>query len=148
MNMKNIGHLLERVDNSTKLGKLFNRCMDSVDTMRIISSPVDFSEKENTNVAVMFYDSCLIELYLHSVIDSLNRLRSIANKYINEFGCNWKYYATCNRSDLIQEYGGDENDYDDSGNIVPATDEKLISYSIVSDIQSEHNKRDKSAKER
>ena len=136
--MKKIGCILEPVDDSTRLGQLLNMCMKSINTMRILSSPIDFENigKDKTDAAIMFYESCLIEIYLHSVIDGLNRLKSIANEYNNKYEGNWKYYATFKRRDSIEEYGGNEDDYDAEGNITPATDEKLKVYSVVSDLQS------------
>ena len=135
--MKKIGCILEKVDDSTKLGQLLNMGMKSINTMRIVSSPIDFENrgKNKTDMAIMFYESCLIEIYLHSVIESLNRLKSISTEYNNKYEGNWKYYATFKRHDSIKEYGGEEDDYDAEGNIAPATDKKLKNYSVVSDIQ-------------
>ena len=134
--MKKFGNILERVDSSTKLGQLLNRCMDSVDTLRIVSIPHDFERDADskTNMAILFYETCLIEAYLHSIIPSLNRIKATAKEY-KTFDSNWKYYATSKRYDSIKEYGGDDDDYDAEGNITPATDEKLKVYSVVSDLR-------------
>jgi hypothetical protein len=111
--------------------------MDHVDTMRIVSSPMDFTlrDKSKTDSALMFFETCLIELYLHEVISGLKRVRSIAVEYADEFSCRWKYYAASKRIDSIREYGGEPEDYDDEGNITPASDKRLKLYSPVSDIR-------------
>jgi hypothetical protein len=111
--------------------------MKHVDTMRIFSSPMDFTlrgEMKN-DAALMFFETCLIELYLHGVIDGLKKLKSVAIEYTGEFECNRRYYAAAKRMDSIREYGGEPDDYDDEDNIVPATDEMLKSYGPVSDIR-------------
>ena len=90
--MKGIRQIFEPVDGSTPLGQLLNKCMEAANMIRIFSYPKDFKDEDadRKNLAITFYESCLVELYLHSVIDSLHGLKSVAKEYIDEFDCSWK----------------------------------------------------------
>ena len=132
----------ESVDDSTNLGKLFNRALKATLLMRIASAPKTFepdSEMKMRQVA-SFYDSCLIELYLHSVVRRLQEWKCKAIEYCAEFDCNWEYYAAAQRLESTKKYGGDKDDYDENGNIVNVGKGRLKSYSIVSEMKSEDSR--------
>ena len=124
-------------DSSTNLGRLFNRALKSTLIMRIVSAPKTFEpdSKMKMHQVTSFYDSCLIELYLHSVVRRLNEWKNKAIEYNTEFGCSWEYYAAAQRLESINKYGGDEDDYDEDNNIIMIGKERLKSYSIVSEMQ-------------
>ena len=127
----------EDVDDSTNLGKLFNKALKATLLMRIVTAPKVFESDSEMRMWQItgFYDSCLIELYLHSVIQRLNEWKNRAIEYCSEFSCSWEYYAATQRLELINKYGGDKDDYDENDNIVKAGEERLKSYSIVSEMQ-------------
>ena len=127
----------ENVEDSTNLGRLFNRTLKSTLIMRIVSAPKVFEPDSEMRMhqIVGFYDSCLIELYLHSVIQRLNEWKNKSIDYCNEFDCSWQYYAASRRLESINKYGGDEDDYDEDNNIIMIGKERLKSYSIVSEMR-------------
>ncbi|MCL1933272.1 MAG: hypothetical protein FWF53_05640 [Candidatus Azobacteroides sp.] len=129
-----------RVDDSTDLGKFFNIIFDKLNIVRMIYCPqsyeslrIEGEEPGNVKTALadVFYDLCLGELYLHGVIKNLNRWQELINEYNVGFVSSWKYYAISKRTDAINEYGGDESDYNEDGSVRPAGDDDLISYSII-----------------
>jgi hypothetical protein len=133
----------ERVDDGSNLGKFFNKVFDKLGTSRILFSPRYYERegKEGTGVQaaspIPFYELCLGELYLHSVISGLNRWKEILGEYNGEFQGRWKYYAHSKRMDSIRRYGGEEDDYNPDGSIRMKVDnERLSCYTVVEQLVS------------
>ena len=59
-----------KVDEITPLSKLFNKVFRVLEIPRSISTPETTTEDgwNNTAQALMFYELCLMEQYLHSII--------------------------------------------------------------------------------
>lgn len=129
--------LFSRIKDDSRLADLFNQVLHKLDIVRMMSAPSTFEKKEEDEyVAKMFYESCLWELYLHGVIDKLNRWVKVLSEYESEFGSNWKYYASSKRLESIKEYGGDDKDYDTEGNIrtMNLSDKDLECYTVIRDL--------------
>ncbi|MDR1348023.1 MAG: hypothetical protein LBJ63_06290 [Prevotellaceae bacterium] len=136
--------LFHPVDESTALGRFINIVFSKLFMARAISAPISYEavkekgkkiENHKERAALHFYDLCLGELYLHSIIDNLNRWQRILKEYNEEFQSNWRYYASSKRLDSIREYGGEADDYNDDGSIkTDVSDEELLNYSVIGDL--------------
>lgn len=133
MSMVKKYQFFEWVDEGSNMAKLFNKVFENLDTHRIVCAPathIHFNEVRDT-VPILFYDLALTECYFHGVAEQLSSWKSMTDKYISEFGCNWRDYAAADRNELIEKYGYDESDYDENGNLREVTDDMLKSCSIV-----------------
>lgn len=129
--------LFSRIKDNSRLADLFNQVMHKLDIVRMVSAPSTFEMvNKDEHCVELFYESCLWELYFHGVIDKLNRWVKVLNEYESEFGSNWKYYASAKRLESINEYGGEDGDYDDEGNIrtLNLSNEDLGCYSVLTDL--------------
>jgi hypothetical protein len=142
--------LFKKVDGSSKLGRFFNEVFDKMYPTRILSAPsIYMKESKDTEgahieygmivkSAILFYKTCQIELYFHAVMNGLEYWINILAKYNGQFESNWNYYAASKRVDCINEYGGEEEDYEPDGSIkVDVDDDKLKSYTVVHDLLNE-----------
>ena len=132
-----------KVDASTPLGKMFNKVLSVLEIPRGISAPETTTEDgwNNTAQALMFYELCLMEQYLHSIIHNLTEWQMLTKKYAGEFHYSWKYFALSNRMDLIKEYGGEDYDYNKDGSIrTDFSDEELVNDTIVAELNDTHSK--------
>jgi len=126
-----------KVDDDTLLGHLFNQVIEALAPARIVSSPENTTVDgwNNKEKAFLFYEMCLTEQYLHSIIDNLLRWEKLTRKYAKEFHYSWKYYALSNRMDLIKEFGGEEHDYNEDGSVrTDFSDEELIDETIIAEL--------------
>ena len=129
------------MDEACKLGKFFNIVFDNLGIGRMLFCPkfyrpTDGKNTETTAISsVFFYELCLGELYLHSVIKGLNRWKGILGEYNGEFQGNWKYYALSKRMNSIRLYGGDEDDYNPDGSVRTEVDnERLSCFTVINDL--------------
>lgn len=123
-----------KVDDSTSLGKLFNQVFKELEILRMISSPdtTTVNGWNNSEQALLFYEICLIEKYMHSIMKNLTEWQTACKRYSNEFHFSWKYYALSHRIELIKEFGGEEEDYNEDGSIrTDLSDDELINDTIV-----------------
>lgn len=128
--------LFQRIKDNSRMAKAFNIIFDKLDAVRICSAPSIFEQVKNGEQVAMFFETCLWERYLHSVVSKLNRWGEDLDEYFNEFeGC-WKYYAASRRIESLQEGFGDDKDYNEDGSIKKdnLTDEDLMPYSIIGDL--------------
>lgn len=131
--------LLHKIDDDSNLACCFNEVLRKLDVVRMITSPSTFermSEDVDQHCIDLFYESCLWEMYLHGVISKLHGWQAAIDKYLKEFEGSWKYYASYKRIESIKEYGGEDEDYDDNGNIriVNLSDKDLEHYTIIGDL--------------
>lgn len=129
--------LFSRIEDSSNLANLFNKALHELNTVRMMSAPTTFEvEIKGEGCAMLFYESCLWEMYLHRVIDKLNRWKVTLNEYESEFGSSWRYYASSKRLESIKEYGGEEEDYDSEGNIrtINLSNEDLKCHTVIRDL--------------
>ena len=123
------------IEGEEPLVNLFNNILDKMDFFRIVSAPsntFNFRHARDHISAKIFFDCCITETYFNSAIDHLRKWKREAEIYISVFNCSWKYYALSRHKDLIKEYGYDESDYDENGDIKTSfTDEEIKGYSIL-----------------
>jgi oligoribonuclease (3'-5' exoribonuclease) len=125
------------LDDDTLLGHLFNQVIEALKSARIVSSPETTTVDgwNNREKAFLFYEMCLTEQYLHSIISNLSKWEKLTRKYAKEFHYSWKYYALANRMDLIKEVGGEDDDYNDDGSVrTDFRDEELIDDTIIAEL--------------
>jgi len=123
------------VEGDSKLSVLFNSILKRLNCIRIMSCPHTFYPGKQHEMAIMFYNVCLCELYFHGVVNKLTEWKTLSQEYQKEFGSSWKYYAASRRLELIEKYGGEDSDYNEDGSIkTEVGEETLASYSILHDL--------------
>lgn len=134
----------KKLEGNAPLVVFFNQVMKELDAMRVMLAPARTFSRNYKSVpygypsstAFAFYEFCLLEEYFKSVIDHLAKWSSYAEQYNGEFAGRWRYYAASDRLESINEYGGEDDDYDDDGNVLlDVTDSKLKSYSLVNQMR-------------
>jgi len=141
--MENEYRFFTLINDSTLLGKLFNQVFKELTIIRAISAPDTTTDNgwNNKERAHLFYEMCLIETYLHSIMDNLTMWQTVCEKYANEFNFSWKYYALSQRIEQINEFGGEKEDYNEDGSIkIDITDNELINQTVVIDLANPHFK--------
>lgn len=132
---------IEYIEHDCNLAKLFNHAIRHLERVRIVSAPIDFFQKDGTRSEqiVMFYESCLWELYLHGVVNKLETWKNAINEYLGEYNGSWKYYASSKRLDSIREHGGEPEDFDENGEIRTEglTDNELEGYTLKYDLDDQ-----------
>lgn len=125
------------IEDAIPLAKKFNNILFDLNKTRVAYAPSTFKYLKETDMSemVLFYESCLWESYLHNVIKRLNMWIEILDKYLSEFGGNWKDWATTELIRLVSNYGEDD-DYNTDGSI-KLDDDKLISFSVIRYMVSE-----------
>ena len=136
--------LSAKIKDESNLAKLFNECMRKTDCLRIISSPSHITPAEmHKNIdndptkAIMFMSSCIYEIHFHTLINQLNERKNEIIRFENEFNYDFDRYAITNRLNLIKEYGGEDEDYNDDDTIKEATRKNMEDYSIVHELNRE-----------
>lgn len=129
---------IELIEQDCNLAELFNHVLKHLRQARMAAAPIDFEEEEETKSEqiVLFYESCLWELYLHGVINRLITWREAVSKYLGEYGGSWRYYASSKRLDSIRKDGGEPEDFDENGEIRidGISDEELEGYTLKYDL--------------
>lgn len=129
--------LFTRIEDKSNLASIFNLVLGKLDIVRMTSAPTTFEKGlRDVRGIELFYESCLWELYLHGVVDKLNRWKNVLDEYKTEFESSWKYYASSKRIESINEYGGEDGDYNEDGNIrtLNLTDKDLEYYTVIRDL--------------
>lgn len=130
------------VEDGSNLGLLFNEVFDALEPSRSVSAPDTSSVngwKDQKKQAVTFYDMCLLEIYLHNIIETLSEWKTVSTRYNDEFHGSWKYYAVSRRLEGIRESGGEDDDYNEDGSIkTDVSDEKLIEDTVLTELAHPH----------
>lgn len=128
------------IKDDSPLAKMLNRAMQEMNTMRVAIAPQTFTtldDKDGAGHMLKFYQFCLNEIWAHEAVNTLRGWESLLDEYFDTFSGSWKYYAISKRTDIIKEYGSDnEDDYneDDTIRTEGLTDEELEHYTVVGDI--------------
>jgi hypothetical protein len=126
---------LELIEAQDPLAKLFNQYMNKLSTMDMTSYPMDsMRELFNEKPEDKYYQYRRETLYeitcMGNALHAIHRLVNIGLKdlseYETDFNFDWKHYATVKRSECIQEYGGDDCDYNEDGSIKFKEDNKSL----------------------
>lgn len=130
------------IEDDSKLALMFNGIMKQLTPLRTMCAPDSFRRDEGIAgfQDTKFCDFCRYELWMHGVIDRLNRWQEMLCDYFVEYGGSWKYYAATNRLAFLTEYGGDEKDYEADGETIRREgleDEEYEPYTIVHDLYDE-----------
>lgn len=123
----------KKVDDGSPIATFFNTCLKGCNTAMIFSAPRTFARHGGDDI----YCTCLLfEDYASSFVAKLRQIVDTISVYEAEFGFHWKFYASSKRIELVKEYGGEDDDYDEDGRIVMVgvPDEKLATYSVVNDL--------------
>lgn len=123
----------KKVDDDCPIASFFNTCLKGCSTAMIFSTPRTFTQHNGDDI----YCTCLLfEDYAASFVEKLKQIINVISQYEAEFGFHWKFYASSKRIELIKEYGGEDDDYDEDGRIVMVgiPDEKLAAYSVINDL--------------
>lgn len=100
-----------KIEHHSKLSILFNKALEELLSFRIVCKPMVYNNQEDekdfySTECHMFYQLCLFENYLHSIINNLDEWLIKVNKYNTDYNGSWKYYAASERLELIDKYGG------------------------------------------
>lgn len=132
-----IESLAKRIEDSSRLASMLNECLHNVDKIKMFSTPTTFKRNKDNSFANTTYCTCLIfEEYARQIISKLHNTISVITEYEAEFSSSWKFYAMSKRIDAINQYGGEEYDYDENGDVIKEglTDEQLSCYSVISEL--------------
>lgn len=135
----------EKIDHDSSLAFFLNKVFESMHLARLVSAPRVFEsndpsveKKQKDREYEIFYQTCLFELYAHSLVRKIEYWQEKVKEYLCDYNGSWEYYARSKRLHSIEEYGGNESDYNDDDSI--KTDVgigELKSYSIIQDMVSD-----------
>lgn len=127
-----------RVEEDCILAVYFNKVINELDTVKILFAPKTFEDtkKENRDFADRFYQSCLWELWFHHSLSRLHKWDNTLNEYFSEYEGKWKFYACSKRLESINEYGGEESDYNEDGSIrtLNLTEDDLRHHTVLGEM--------------
>lgn len=124
------------VNEKCVLAVYFNKIIGELDIVRIFSSPRTFEDtkQENKDYSAIFYQTVLWELWFNGVVERLNEWNEMLNEYFSEYEGKWGFYACSKRLESINEYGGEESDYNEDGSIrtLNLTEDDLRYHTVLS----------------
>ncbi|MDJ1481312.1 hypothetical protein QNI16_12515 [Cytophagaceae bacterium YF14B1] len=145
---------LKSIKSDTPLAKLFNAFMNSLSIIDITHDPIYYSmkvhnasiDREKVDTESIYDAYTRFERHYQLAILS-NGLRQFHSatlevekhliKYFDEYTADWKAYATQERMLSIEEFGGDDKDYNEDGSIRYKEDwESIKSYTLHSNLSS------------
>lgn len=105
----------ETIDHDSSSAFFLNKVFKSMHLARLVSAPKVFGgsdpsvKKKKDRLKEqeyrMFYQTCLFELYAHSLIRKIEDWQKILDEYLNDYSGSWEYYARSKRLESIKEYG-------------------------------------------
>src|SRR4051812_35016406 len=115
---------LERIESDTNLATLFNRYMGENFTIQMMFDPFRYSmseynrervfEEQQVKVAEeLTFQYHILTNSLHSIHNNVLEAITAIKEYQNEFGSDWRHYASVKRMESINEYGGNDSDYNE-----------------------------------
>ncbi len=134
--------VLERIESDTKLAQLFNAYMSENFTIQMMFDPFRYSMAEYNRERVFeekqiqFAEEIAFQYHiltnsLHSIHNNVLEAVKAINKYQNEFGSDWKYFASTKRIEDINEYGGMDSDFNEKGEVIFRDDNESLKYSTI-----------------
>lgn len=130
--------LMCNVEEDCTLAVFFNKVIRELDIVKILFAPRTFEDvnEENKEHFSSFYQSCLWELWFHHTLSRLHKWDNTLNEYFSEYESKWKFYACSKRIESINEYGGEESDYNSDGSIktLNLTEDDLRYHTIIGDM--------------
>ena len=132
-------NMIKRIESEQPLAIAFNKVISKITTLWIMTRPRIFDDTKGEEAAfkmITYYQILLWEKWLHEVVKRLQEWITTIYEYFDEFNGCWEYYALSKRLDFLNEYGGDDEDYNSDGSIKTTgiTHEQLRYHTIFSDL--------------
>jgi hypothetical protein len=116
-----IKHIIIIMDESkTPLELFLDKIKHRMTMQKIMSTPRTFEDLRmgyTTEMAEAYYVIKLCDDWVDEIPVRINLWMNVIDEYFGEFHGQWKYYAIAKRLDSIKEYGPDERDLDEDGEI-------------------------------
>lgn len=135
-------YMIKQIESEQPLAIAFNKVISKITTLWIMTRPRIFDDtkgEEATFKMITYYQILLWEKWLHEVVQRLQEWITTIDEYFDEFNGCWEYYALSKRLDFLNEYGGDDEDYNPDGSIKTTgiTHEQLKYHTVFSDLYHE-----------
>lgn len=137
---------MKTIEGEDNFSKLCNKYMGLLSDVEIVFSPHYFSMKEYqvekvfepktiSRAEELTFQLTILSNSLRSIRDCIIGATDVINEYIEEYNADWRHYSSVNRVATIQEYGGEDEDYNSDGSIKFRDDsESLKSYTIHAEL--------------
>lgn len=121
----------------SQLAGMFNNIIRKCNFVRICTTPRYFEDvmsEDGFQNAFAYSLTILIEKWMHCTVCRLRNWEKKLDLYLWEYAASWRFYACSRRLDFIREHGGDEEDYNEKGELITENlpDEKLEGFTILS----------------
>ena len=131
--------MIQHIESEQPLAIAFNKVISKITTLWIMTRPRIFDDTKGEEAAfkmITYYQILLWEKWMHEVVQRLQEWTSTIDEYFDEFNGNWEYYALSKRLDFLNEFGGDDEDYNADGSIktTDITREQLKYHTVFSDL--------------
>ena len=135
-------YMIKQIESEQPLAIVFNKVISKITTLWIMTRPRIFDDtkgEEATFKMITYYQILLWEKWLHEVVQRLQEWITTIDEYFDEFNGSWEYYALSKRLDFLNEYGGDDEDYNPDGSIKTTgiTHEQLKYHTVFYDLYHE-----------
>ena len=132
-------HMLQHIEGEQPLVIVFNKVISKITTLWIMTRPRIFDDTKGEEAAfkmITYYQILLWEKWMHEVVQRLQEWTTTIDEYFDEFNGSWEYYALSKRLDFLNEFGGDDDDYNADGSIktTDITREQLKYHTVFSDL--------------
>ncbi|MCU0444502.1 MAG: hypothetical protein MUE85_06250 [Microscillaceae bacterium] len=122
-----------------KLAQLFNQYMQALTQVEIIFNPAydamsGFREALQKSDALLYnkvfrvYELIVLQNSLKGFHQSMLDSIALIENYLQNFAGDWIHYASIQRMESIEKYGGDDEDYDEEGEIIFKQDAESLQY--------------------
>ena len=131
--------MIQHIESEQPLAIAFNKVISKITALWIMTRPRIFDDTKGEEAAfkmITYYQILLWEKWMHEVVQRLQEWTSTIDEYFDEFNGNWEYYALSKRLDFLNEFGGDDEDYNADGSIktTDITREQLKYHTVFSDL--------------
>ena len=132
-------YMIQHIEGEQPLAIAFNKVISKITTLWIMTRPRIFDDTKGEEAAfkmITYYQILLWEKWMHGVVQRLKEWTSTIDEYFDEFNGSWEYYALSKRLDFLNEFGGDDEDYNADGSIktTDITREQLKYHTVFSDL--------------
>ena len=131
--------MIQHIESEQPLAIAFNKVISKITTLWIMTRPRIFDDTKGEEAAfkmITYYQILLWEKWMHEVVQRLQEWTTTIDDYFDEFNGSWEYYALSKRLDFLNEFGGDDEDYNADGSIktTDITREQLKYHTVFSDL--------------
>jgi hypothetical protein len=136
---QNMIQFLTPIAAEDKLAQLFNQYMQALTQVEIIFNPAydamsGFREALQKSDALLYnkvfrvYELIVLQNSLKGFHQSMLDSIALIENYLQNFAGDWIHYASIQRMESIEKYGGDDEDYDEEGEIIFKQDAESLQY--------------------